>query len=304
MNITHNPPQLFTINGSYTVALPPLSTIAYECHTRIFVHVESNFYAAPPPPFHQLYQNSFATFNDLLEYICIYQYIDIDFLQTFPVNENLSIFSFKQWHDLTKQNPNFMQEQFDPKCRNLEYYTNPGTNRQMAMYYGKEPPRNSTVIAKIRPPSRRSITVDDGYYMDKIQLAFPKLALIQIGKNNRSKLLCLVHTRGNNYVPFQIPNVDGIFGETCMGPQYQNSREKMPDYFWNSSFTLDYKFEFKLNEAFSISSVQQWEQLTQQNPNFFQEQLDPDFLEYYSPVLYQLEPDNKPDSYSLSCTLQ
>lgn len=297
-SIRHHQPKIqhvITQNGTkYTLAFPPLTSITCRhddfTSVELYLRIQGNFYSEAPPPFQHV-----ATFEEkppgspLKAFFSSFPRINSDYTDL-RVNLDLQINSLRQWHDLTKENPNFMREQFDPDYpRPAHYYDNPKTSTQYELqtnyaYYDIFEPNPIPVLAKHQHPSARSI-FHAFINQPILKLSLPRLALVQI--EEIGKLLCLMHTKGNNYVPLYLPNVDPL-GCACLGNDSINHYHQQFDYFWNSIFDSPDQ-DTRLNPDLTIESLQQWQELTQQNPNFFQEQLDPNFAELISPILYNLQ---------------
>lgn len=300
--MTHQEPQIRTIsciNGKeYSIALPPISLFQSnkKCRPTTYFRFHENFYHAffalrtflPANPESEDNTNSELFWN--LPFTEIHN--------PFHVNSSLVISSFQQWHELTQQNPNFMQEQFNlewNKCSPWFLYANQKTGVAEEFFgnlFGKS---GGNLIAKFHQASTKSIRVHEG--MKPFSwISTPNLALVKLTSNldpSNITFLCLAHTRDNSYVPFYLPNTDFI-GSVCMGYDAESFIEKyghkftFEDYFWNSSFYCCMSHKIHPNPNLSIESLQQWQELTQQNPNFFQQELDPNFMKRNSPILYNL----------------
>lgn len=207
---------------------------------------------------------------------------------TLHVNESLQINSLKQWHHLTQQNPDFMRQQFDPKVQAKKIKDVRIIDRQRAMIHNVPPfladdSKSLTVNAKIFPPHTRTIHVSES---SRFLLSLPKVAIIMT--QPEKKLLCLANTRDDTYVPLYLPNVCPL-GITCTGTDFQNHIHKPFDYFWHSYFNDTTNMPNQISPKLTVKSLSYWQKFTKENPNFFQDQLDPIHMEKHSHILYNLQ---------------
>lgn len=306
--IEHRSPKIQSIyledEGRCNIALPPLSVISGVDGSYSFIGIyfqfQGNFYSNINRAF---YMKSFSdaeynrTADPLDQYFRGTHFSDSKF-DPIQINESLIITSLAQWTDLTKQNPNFMKEQFSRQhaIKKPNIYFKRYENKLLdfepiefnSMFLSKS---SGNCNAKTSPPSTRSIRTHSFSEHDTlVKLSLPEIAIVQSEDGYR----CLMHTRNNTYVPLCLPNVSP-FGCLCMKP---TNNSNPFDYFWHSTFNSNTSDQTHLNPNLSIKSLQQWQKLTEQNPNFFQQELDPNFAESVSPILYNLR-NNR-----LSWTLQ
>lgn len=216
----------------------------------------------------------------------------------FPINKNLCIKTFKQWHDLTRENPDFMREQFD-----LEFYCelekpnfwivlreNPYRYLTLPRWMSSREARLDVNFIEFHPSRRRSISIVDDRGHKFISIFFPELTIVE----HVNGTLCLTRVRDNIYVPLPMPNVS-VIGIACLGHQFRNFSNSLR--FWNSAFTQILAGGITINKELFIESWDSWVSLAEHSPDFMIEQFDPKFAEESSPVTYTIDLPNRKISW-------
>lgn len=293
--LTEQPPHIETVSirdRVYRLALP--STYIYKSQNIIdqdyrivFLKFSGDIYFNFPGPSGQssrnkrdcpVFQYSAESENELMEGY------------PFIVNENIKIDSLNQWHDLTERNPNFMIEQFnlcDTSINDLTYIKELTQVVSGLPHYLAKRLVDRIPITK---SSRQSPMCRTFYYESFLtMLSLPEMVIFELNSYGHRLVLCMMPTTGGRYIPLCLPNVSR-FGFACMGPGFKKNNAL--DYFWNSGFTGSINsFPIRIKENFAIQSMHHWITLSEENPNFFQEQFDPVYAEKFSPIVYTVNND-------------
>lgn len=80
--------------------------------------------------------------------------------------------------------------------------------------------------------------------------------------------------RDHSLIPFPFPNTS-CSGRVCLDYYIGDNGLSPIDYFWQSKFTTPPTHKIPIDRDEEIQSLEQWEWLTQENPNFMEERFDP-----------------------------